>query len=252
MPTRKEAALALVASVFAGVVAIRTDMLPAIALLLAALLIVAVPGYLISAMFVPFGGTDGVGRLALTLGVGLAAVILGGLVLQVTPVGVSVTGWLLLVLLVVLVAGLWWQPRGFAPERLAVIAGHAAGFRPNPGQIAMVAISVALTCTAVVVSRGSESALRGPNVTQLWTAPATSGEPGAIDVWIRNLEGSAEEYRMEASSGDQSIGTWRTTLADGNRWSITVSPPPDSTERLDVRLYLDSSETVYRELEIQP
>lgn len=252
MPTRSETALAVIALVAAGVITLQSGLLPALALTAAAIVVVVVPGYLLSAMFVRFGGVDGVVRLAMTLGLGLTTVVLGGLLLQVTPFGISLIGWLALVVLAVLGAGLWWQPRGFAPERLGVIATQASTFRPNPGQIALLSVAVALTCTSVAVSRASENALRAPNVTQLWTQPAATGEPGAIDVLVRNLEGSDQEYRIEAWIGSDEMGTWHTNLPNGERWSITVTPPAESDgERLEVQLFLDSSETVYRELEIQ-
>jgi len=240
--------------------ALLTDLYPVIRGVLSVPLLIALPGYSLTAALIPdrqsLGRTE---RTVLGVGMSIVLVILCGLLLNLLPAGitnVTVSVSLAAFSLAATAIGLLrrrGQPDhepavdldgpeiGDAPE--AVVGRRRE--RPNGYGPEFLALAVILTVAAVFV--GVLGAVRAPSTqfTQFWLL--TGSDPNVIQVGIRDEEGQPIQYRIEVETQGQVLRSAEIDLGQGDDTVQTIKLPALTgltPQTVTARLYrLDQTST---------
>ena len=215
-------------------------------LFLALPLVLLLPGYALTAAAFPGAELSLAERTLLSLGLSLAATVLGGLALQWAPIGLAAPAWAALLGNLTLAACL------VALVRRLRVAPPA----PRPGvllqrrQALMLGTAGLIACTALLVAREGALQRQAGAVTQLWLLPAH--QAGALQLGVANLESRPANYRLELSGAGDVLASWPSIALDpGERWEQSVTLPPSQSGVEDVRavLYrLDEPGAPYRQV----
>ena len=242
--------------VFTGLLAaVLTGVSPLIRGLLGVPLIIALPGYALTAALIPDRGALGrTERTILGVGMSIVTVILVALGLNQLQAGItSVTVALsvgAITLLCVVVAAV---RRRREPTLSAADPGedddseHEAS---KPFGPELLALAVILTVGAVFVGVLGTVQAPQPGFTQLWMLDGSA--PNTIQVGIRNNEGSPLQYRLEIETQGQILRSSQIDLAAGQETLQTINLPAlsgSSPQTVTARLYrldLTSATAPYR------
>jgi hypothetical protein len=210
-------------------------------------LVLVLPGYALSALIVPAGpGEEArispvLSRGMWAVGLSLAVTALGGLLLNLTPVGLTRMTWALslsAVTVLAVAASAWRRGRrshagGLGPaapaaprtlRRLRMVARYGYG-------LAAFAIAAAAIGLAVVSAGWQHS----PGLGQLWLVPARStAASGMATLGVRSGYQGTGTFHLILRRGAHVIGTWDFTLGAGRSWQRTVSAP--AGQRLTAQL----------------
>ncbi len=232
-----------------------TDLSPLIRGLLGVPLVIALPGYALTAVLIPdraaLGRTE---RTVLAVGMSIAVVILVALGLNQLPAGitnltvaVAVSAITLLCTAVAAIRRRREPAAAPADPADADDAQHEASKRFGPE---LLALAVILTVAAVFVAVLGTVQAPQPGFTQLWMLDGATAN--SIQVGIRDQEGSAIQYRLEIETQGQILRTSEIDLASGQEALQTINLPAlsgSSPQTVTARLYrLDqpSASTPYR------
>jgi uncharacterized membrane protein len=208
-------------------------------------LVIALPGYALTAALIP--DRQALGRTERTLfGVGLSIVvtILVALGLNQLPAGITnltVAVSLAAVTLGCVVVGLVRRRSGATtdtgaePGESAVEVRREAPSRFGPE---LLALAVILTVAAVFVGVLGTIRAPEPGFTELWLVNGTAAN--SVQVGIRNQEGTDLSYRLEIETAGQVLKTAQIDLASGQQTVQTIQLPPltgTSPESVTARLY---------------
>jgi hypothetical protein len=167
----------------------------------------------------------------------LACVAIGGLLLNLLPVGLGRLSWLGLVGALLLATAV------LARSRLPSLP-RETWVSPKPGQaLAMVAagvlVAVALAIARVGVHQPSEP------FTALWVVPES---PGTVEIGIDNREDAATTYRVEVTVDGRVTATFTSiTVEPGQGWTTLMPEPDPAGSRMEVLVFVDSRPgVVYR------
>jgi uncharacterized membrane protein len=240
--------------------ALLTGLYPVIRGVLSVPLLIALPGYALTAALIPdrhsLGRTE---RTVLGVGMSIVLVILSGLALNLLPAGITnVTVALSLAVFCLLAVAIGLARRRGQPNHAgrdeddAVETGEgpevAAGRsreRPNGYGPEFLALAVILTVAAVFV--GVLGAVRAPQTqfTQFWMLPAS--DPNMVQVGIRDEEGQALQYRIEVETQGQVLRSAEIDLNQGQDTTQIIKLPPltgTTAQAVTARLYrLDQPST---------
>ena len=238
---RRNFDLLLVAALALGglLAGLLTGLYPVIRGVLSVPLLIALPGYALTAALIPdrqsLGRTE---RTVLGVGMSIVVVILAGLGLNLLPAGitnVTVSVSLAAITLIAVAVGLV-RRRGQLDREVVVdpedpevgdvpeaVAGRRRE-RPNGYGPEFLALAVILTVAAVFV--GVLGAVRAPQTqfTQFWLL--TGSDPNVIQVGIRDEEGQPVAYRIEVETQGQVLRTPEIDLAQGDDTVQTIKLPP--------------------------
>lgn len=167
----------------------------------------------------------------------LASVAIGGLVLNLLPVGLGRLSWLGLIGALLLATAV--LARGGLPS-----LPREAWVGPKPGQaLAMVAAGV-LVAVAIAVARVGVQQPSEP-FTALWVVPES---PGTVEIGLDNREGSATTYRVEVSVDGRVTATFTSiTVGHGQGWTTLLPEPGPAGSRMEVLVFVDARpDVVYR------
>lgn len=191
--------LFVVLGVLAAALGLLLDGHPLWRLILAAPLVLVLPGAALLRLFP--GRLPAPGRYALTAGLSMAACVLGGLLLN--AVGALTTlGWFVLLSAISLAGAL------VAPHPHAAISQPWSGlaFRPRHG------VLVAATLAAMTVTLGASLRNRTEfhpfAYTDFWMLPVQPGSTG-YEVGIRNQERRPEVVTLRVTVDGTLVGVWR-------------------------------------------
>jgi uncharacterized membrane protein len=239
----------------AGLVAgLLTGLSPLIRGILAVPLVIALPGYALTAALIPdrrsLGRTE---RTILGVGMSIVVAILVALGLNQLPAGITnqtVAVALSAITLVCVVAGLarrrfevWQVGETEADDDIQ----HEAS---KPFGPELLALAVILTVSAVFVAVLGTVQAPQPGFTQLWML--NGSEANTIQVGIRNQEAGALKYRLEIETQGQILRTAEIDLGSGEQTLQTISLPAltgSTPQTVTARLYrldLASATTPYR------
>jgi Protein of unknown function (DUF1616) len=186
-------------------------------MLLAAPLTLFLPGYAIAAAIF---ARERIGRsrfLLFSVGLSLAVLALGALVLNYGPGGVRAWSWALLLFLVVLGccrgAALRRPRRADAPLSWSLP-------RPNGGQAALLAGGALALVAAVALAFTPLSATNATGFTEIWIAPL-AGDNG-VRVGVGSAERDASSYRLVVNFGGSREVTRRLELEPGQRQVLAL------------------------------
>lgn len=205
---------------------------------LAALIVVCVPGYLLTwPVLRPRFGAAGAFMVAGGLSIG--AVALGGLILNLLPWGLQAATWLGYVL-VLLVMGLAFGRRPWTWRPQVNVAAH---------EVLQVGIG-AITIMAALILARSFAAYPTESFTQLSIAAASGAPTSSVQLSIRSEERAPTGYRLEVwQNGGQVRSFASIQLTTGESWSGTV---PGVSGKIEARLFLLTDPgTAYRRVTLQ-
>ena len=198
----------------AALCALLTLVLPfeSLRMLLAAPLALFLPGYAISAAIFARRRIERQQFLVLSVGLSLAVLALGALVLNYVPGGVRAWSWALLLFLVVLGCC-----RGAAlrrPKRAPAPVSWALP-RPNATQAGLLAAGGLAVVAAVALAFTPLSATNAIGFTELWIQPLAA--ENGVRIGIGSGERDDSSYRLLVEFGDAKTVTRQLQLEPGQR-----------------------------------
>ncbi len=164
-----------------------------ISLLIALPLVFFLPGYAIAAAAFARRQVERTTLLVLGVGLSLAVLTLGALVLNFTPGGIRAGSWVLLLVLVVLGAcrlAAIRRARAASPARAPSLP--SASF----AAISVIAAAILIAGAAVTLAFTPLPAKHAVGYTALWIKPLGSTEKGGAQVGVRSEEQHSVAYRL--------------------------------------------------------
>ncbi|MBI2865272.1 MAG: DUF1616 domain-containing protein [Chloroflexi bacterium] len=234
----------MTAALLAGVATL-VDLPTGIARLAGALaLVLILPGYSLTKLLPVRLQALRWARFVFTIGLSLAADVLGGLVLNLTPWGIGREGLVIWLCSVTLMAGGVVLVRPQAGSR---VASPDLSFSLR-GAALLVAATVAATM-AVALAHWGATQVSSPDTTQLWLLANNQAGAGGVRLGVRNLETTARSYQLAVVSGDKVLFEWRSiTLSPSEIWQVDLDIPADEARSptVEARLYVAHSDAAYR------
>ncbi len=250
----------LIVIIMSGIAVVLAIIVPASWLPLRVLtlpLIFILPGYALSSALFPtqrFGTAE---RLILSLGLSLTAVILGGLLLNLTSFGLKTDSWALYLggITVGACAVTLARRHRQSASKSAFEWSSISGIRLNLRQGLFIGIALLIVCGAVTLSIIGAQQQPRKGFTQLSLLPSggTTSANNAVSLGISNMEAQGMQYRLAVNMDGKVIKEWPTiVLSVGQQWKAILVIPPSGhagATRVEAMLYrLDSPGTVYRDV----
>jgi uncharacterized membrane protein len=217
---------------------------------LAALLVLCLPGYALTAVLFPGRAFGWEYRLLLAVALSVAVSVVVGLLLNLTPLGLRGESWAVSLAAFTcascFAAGRLWPDGGFAFPRLG---------RVRRLEIALLAAAALVLTGAVALARTPLSAPNAQGYTALWLLPGTAGSTTGVRVGVASGELRPTSYRLVVRSGGTTLYSQRLRrLRPGGRFRVTLALPRASARKsVTALLYLDGRpKAPYRVVELQP
>lgn len=246
MPTRKSPDLAIIGIL--TVIAMALVLLDVRVTLLRTLFTLPLafyfPGYALVAALFPRQPLFVASRLLFALALSLALVGVGGLLLQVTRIGLFAESWVILLGVITLLSCL-------VALRRRPLATSETG-KPldlNFAHIFMMGAAAVLVFFAFSMAQEGARQQPRPGFTQLWMLPANASA-SEVTLGIRNQEGQPTIYRLVVEVNGESAGEWQSVpLASGEVWETRALVPTTAggVDAVEALLYrTDAPDDVYR------
>lgn len=241
-------AVTLACTAPAGYVAVRILTLP---------LVFFLPGYALTVLLFNRQTQGIVERVAFSLGSSLILVILSGLVLNLTPDGLSAGSWAALpgiITLAASVAVLLRRQRQGQDAANPQWTGSRYSF--TVGQGLLLTLAALIIGGALALSIGGAEQQPYPGFTQLWMLPAGGAQAkDTVRLGVKNMEKTTMEYRLVVNMGSKAIKQWSSLdLRVGENWQTTLAVPAvgqNSPVLVEALLYrLNAPTTSYRHVEL--
>jgi uncharacterized membrane protein len=209
-------------------------------------LVFLLPGYSLTAALFPKGNLGFVEKLTFTVGLGLAADIIGGLILNVTSQGLTALPWTIFLVSVTLggctLAALSRRQRlepSLSRLRLSL----------SVGQILVLGLSVVMVASALMIAR-DQAAQPSTSFTELWIRPANIAGQNVFNIGIRNSESRKMEYQLKVQGGGDLIyEASAIVLSPGETWERDIMVEIPVNGNVQALLYrADDPTNVYRQV----
>lgn len=217
----------------------------AIRFALAVPLILFLPGYGLTAVLFPQRSLDLPARLLLSVGMSLAMVAFSGLILHLTPWGISLRN----PMVILLIGG----PATFGIYSLVrdALQVNSTAFRARIGfnsrQFLLFTLAALIAATAVTVARTPSSSENLTGYTLLW---AQAGNvPDMLEVGVRSEEFETTEYQLHFEINQVLREGPTFELKPGETWEYSLRLNKESLagQPITILLYrLDNSSEAYR------
>ena len=216
--------------------------LPLLALPLAFLL----PGYALTAALFPKGDLGFPETVTFSLGLSLAADIVGGVIINLTSDGLAVLPWTVFLVSVTL-GGCAIAVQRRRHLRAPMPSQFVLGL--SVGQALLLGLSVAVVTSALLLVR-SQAVQPSTGFTQLWARPAAILGQTAFDLGVYNSESKNMEYQLEVKAGGELVTeSFAIALAPGETWKKVLTFQVPVNGDVQVLLYrLDDPGKIYREV----
>jgi uncharacterized membrane protein len=225
------------------------------------LLVLVLLGTALSSALVPSPRLELVERVAFSLGIGLATLIVDGFIINASREGMSRSNWAISLGIVTIVAAGIGGIRERAassqndycgsPDGPETEGGATRSWVGAPG-VAMLAAAGLVVAAFVVATAGLQNQPR-PGFTELWLLPGSSAS--SLTVGLSNHELAGETYVLDLTADDVPLASWDPLrLARGETWTSFVEIPQDGRSSMSVTATLiraSDRATVYREVSIQ-
>ena len=194
--------------------------------LVGAPLLFFLPGYAIAAATFAHGRIRRSHFLVFSVGLSLAVLALGALVLNYLPGGIRAGWWALLLFLVVLGAcrgAALRRPRRAGPPISLDLP------RTNRTQAGLLAAAALAILAAVILAFVPLSATNAIGYTELWIQPLEASEGPGVRIGVGSGERDDSSYRLVVEFGDgEGEATQQLELAPGRRryWNSSRRMPP--------------------------
>ena len=203
------------------------------------------PGYALTAALFPRWTQGWIERVIFSLGLSLMAGILGAVILNWSPGGLTSAAW------AALAAGVTWTASLAALwRRRRIFTGISALPSIGSGQLALLALAGLMAVGAVSLSRAPVYPPDVQGYTMLSMTPETQGGSPQLHLAVRSAELTTQSYRLELTAGGATIAQWPDFwVAPGQTWETTtvVVGVPTASNPIEARLYRNEEPgTVYR------
>jgi uncharacterized membrane protein len=230
---------------------------PALSAAVGVPLIVALPGYAVTAAILPERALGVAERIVFTLGLSLALSALSGLLLHVSSLRLDAVHWSLFLGLTTLGAVAVALSRSRAAARGDSIRSDRisrlpSGIGISRGQGALIAMAAAITVAAVAMATHSAVNAPTPGFTQAWL-DSTSPDAQSVTVGMRSSEHQTARFRVEMTVNGQPADQWPViTLRPGKQWRTTAHLPrvAPQGDQVQVFVYREGSPQVYRRVQV--
>lgn len=218
-------------------------------------LALALPGYALSTLLVPAAPrgqmNPALWRGLWTVGLSLALAALGGLLLNLTPAGLTRTTWtvsLTAVTLLTLAASAWLR----SLRSGGTSASWVTTERPPARAALTVLAALAVAGVAIGLAVVSAGWQRSPGFAQLWLVPSRivaargPAAPGQATLGVRSGYAGTETFHLVLRRDTSTIGTWDFTLTAGQTWqrAITTQAGQHLTAQLSTTGQPSAAQTV--------
>ena len=215
-------------------------------------LVLVLPGYALTSALFSRQALDVPKRLVFSLGLSLVVVVLGGLVLNLTPFGLRASSWAVLLGGIILAA---CAVTFIRRRRQSIPAAGwpgvlSSGFTFRQGLL--LGLAGLIVCGAFAVSIIGAERQPYPGFTQLWILPAGGANTkNAVRLGVSNMESTAMEYRLAVNVNSKVVKEWPSIdLNPNEKWEATLLLPQTGhagTAKVEVDLYrADAPATIYR------
>jgi Protein of unknown function (DUF1616) len=213
-------------------------------------LVLVLPGAALTAALFPPRSLGWARRILFSLGLSLAVIALGGLLLNLTPFGLQGLTWLAFIGGVTLgaAASVLWKGRGHLSHltfQPTVLMG-----RVSAREAALFGVASLVILLAVGVARmpAPEQGLQGYST--LYLVPANDGQPNDVALGVRSDEFAPTLYNLQLKLNGRVVQTWDgLALQPGESWDTVLKLPSGQagTGRVEASLYrLDAPNVAYR------
>ncbi len=207
---------------------------PAIGFLFALVL----PGYAISSAIFNTAIWPVAERVLLSTGLSIVVTILGGMLINLSPMGLTTSAWGVFLGGVTVCGALialmrlrndWASSRLAFTQTAPAITDTSRYFSSTLVRVMALLSAVALVVAIFVAVSSAQSAASSSGFTQLWILP--SSEVTTVQVGIRNEEQQSERYSLQIAASGATVQVWpNIALASGQSWTTKVHLPPQVTE----------------------
>jgi hypothetical protein len=219
-------------------------------MLVGAPLLFFLPGYAVAAAIFAHGRIQRSHFLVFSVGLSLAVLALGALVLNYLPGGIRAGWWALLLFLVVLgacrAAALRRPKRAGAPIALALP-------RANRAQAGLLAGGALLIVAAAILAFVPLSATNAIGYTEIWIQPLEASEGPGVRVGVGSGERDDSSYRLVVEFGDgEGEATQQLTLGPGQKQVLELQPPDNSPAAIAGAASIPVTATLFKEDSPEP
>jgi len=217
---------------------------PVLRVLLTLPFVLVLPGYAIAAAIFPGQDLAGFERLLFSLGLSLTTTILSGLVLNLTPWGLQVTSWAVLLTIITLVASLAALRR-----RRHESANTTAKLRfpLSLRQVLLFGLSGLIVTAAIGLARGPKPSHNLQGYTTLWILPSAESQQNFITLGIHSQEFELVHYKLQLTLDGKPVQEWPDiSLAPGRQWAQNILLPAGQGSVEAVLFLANNPGTPYR------
>lgn len=174
----------------------------------------------------------------LSAGISLMVLVLGALLLNVFPFGLTTLSWAVLLVLVIVAscrAAALRRGRPGSRRRPARLA-----WRPSPLSAGLVALAVVISIVALFLAQRPLSASNAVGFTALWMLPANSQEK-AVEVGVLSSQQGPTDYMLRVTKGQKGQPTtYQVSLDPGEEKTFEIPVPrrPGGRAHVVASLYL--------------
>jgi uncharacterized membrane protein len=219
-------------------------------------LVLFLPGYALSAALLPDGRTGLAERIALGAGLSISIAVLGGLILNLLPSGLTVDSWRALLLGVTLACAayaLWRREARRVPGPGPLVT--QVSFREAAlVSSAALLIGLALGVGAIGLNPTASNAPQNSSFTQFWALPQRSGQQYRVLIGLHNYEDQPVTYRVTLESSGNVFAEWpQITVGNGESWQAQAAVPPYlANAEVVANAYRSGLSTPYRHVRLAP
>jgi uncharacterized membrane protein len=214
-------------------------------------LVFILPGYATTAALFTGQALKAPKRIVFTLGLSLVIVVLAGLLLNLTPIGLQAGSWAVFLGAITLassVIALIRRQRQNLPASGGINAWNIGLSLP---QGLLLGLAALIVCGAFAVSIIGAEHQPYPGFTQLWLVPASgSNQQHTVNIGLSNMESTTMEYRLVVNVNGKVVKQWSTIdLNPNGKWDTTLAIPLSSagSAKVEADLYrTNAPRSLYR------
>lgn len=211
-------------------------------------LCLVLPGYALTAAIFARREISGLQYSLLTLALSLSTLVLGSLVLDLSPGGIRSGTWTVLLLVVTMVAS------AVALRRRRLTTGawhpHLGNRRLRPSDVVLLIIAGVIAAGALTISRLPLKASNALGFTQMWMVSSGAPQAPVLHIGVTSAEKADATYRLVlvGPSGRARVINPQLRLSPGGSYTVDVKLSGTRSKQTIVKakLYKADSNAVYR------